>query len=317
MTTTNGSTPTTFRDQFASWRSDRNMSMAAAAKRCGYNESTISRYLAGTMTGDQAGLERSLRDMMEAEARRQTWSDVYIETRGCQDTETLLDLIRGACDIGLITGAAGLGKTTACRHYAATHESAILVTLSEGCGDNWSLIRLLFDQLDMRGWSRSRGGRTRGEAVIDRLKGSERLVIVDNAQRATLSGLRWLFDLADSSGIPIALVGNPEVLARVAGSDQLSSRIGLRSDIGLRGGKAGLSWLDSAADALLAAMWPEAPAEVRLLSQETARQPGHLRRLTKQLRIAIRLSSARAWHRSHAAAFVEARTLIGAQTEED
>lgn len=311
----NGSSaPASMRDSLAAWRTERKLSMAAVAKRCGYNEATISRYLAGTMTGDVEGLERSVRDMMDADARRQTWAETYIETQGCIETETVLDLIRGACDIGLVTGAAGLGKTTACRRYAATHEISIMITLSEGCGDNWSVIRLIFDRLDMRGWSRRKGGQTRGEAVASRLSGSERLVIVDNAQRATLSGLRWLFDLSDSAGIPIALVGNPDVLDRVAGSDQLHSRIGLRADIASR---RDMAWLDDASASILDAMWPDAPAEVRLLAQETARQPGHLRRLVKQLRIAIRLSEASTWRRSGAAAFVEARTLIGAHTEED
>lgn len=309
---TGNTTPATLRATLASWRQERKLSMAAVAKRCGRNEATISRYLAGTMTGDVDGLERSLRDMMDADARRQTWAEIYIETQGCTETETVLDLIRGACDIGLITGAAGLGKTTACRRYAATRDSSILITLSEGCGSNWSIIRLIFDRLEMRGWSRRTGGQTRGEAAASRLAGSERLLIVDNAQRATLSGLRWLFDLSDSAGIPIALVGNPDVLTRVAGSDQLSSRIGLRADIGSR---RDMAWLDEASESILNAMWPDAPAEVRLLAQEAARQPGHLRRLVKQLRIAIRLSESASWRRSAAAAFVEARTLIGVETE--
>lgn len=312
---TNGDTaPASMRDSLSAWRAERKLSMAQVAKRAACNEATISRYLAGTMTGDIAGLEAKLRDMMQADARRQTWAETYIETQGCAETMTVLELIRGACDIGLVTGAAGVGKTTACRHYAATHDTAILVTLSEGCGDNWSLIRLIFERLDMRAWTRRRGGQTRGEAVAARLAGSERLIIVDNAQRATLSGLRWLFDLSDQAGVPVALVGNPEVLTRVSGSDQLSSRIGLRADIGSR---RDMAWLDAAATEILSAMWPSAPAEVRLLAQETARQQGHLRRLVKQLRIAIRLSDSAAWRKSQAAAFVEARTLIGAHTEED
>ena len=109
----------------------------------------------------------------------------------------------------------------------------------------------------------------------------------------------------------IALVGNPDVLQRVSASDQLHSRIGLRADVG-----AG-AWLDDAADKALATMWPDAPAEVRLLARETARQPGHLRRLVKQARIAIRLTESPSWGKSAAAAFVEARGLIGATIEED
>ena len=102
------------------------------------------------------------------------------------------------------------------------------------------------------------------------------------------------------------------MLGKVASSDQLSSRIGLRMDIGVKG----FDWIDEATDKILDAMWPKAPHEIRLLARESARQPGHLRRLVKQLRIAIRLCEAAAWKSKQAAAFVEARALIGTPEED-
>jgi len=165
--------------------------------------------------------------------------------------------------------------------------------------------------METRAWTRKSGDLTRGEFVMERLKNSGRLIIVDNAQRATLSGLRWLLDLHDYAGVPVALIGNPDVLARLDGSDQLSSRIGLRKDIGT----ACDDWIDAAADALLAAMWPKAPEEVKLLARETARGTGHLRRLVKQLRITIKLCESPAWSGKAAKAFIEARALVGAVEE--
>ena len=165
--------------------------------------------------------------------------------------------------------------------------------------------------METRAWSRKSGDHTRGEFVMERLKNSGRLIIVDNAQRATLSGLRWLLDLHDYAGVPVALIGNPDVLTRLDNSDQLSSRIGLRKDIGTTCD----NWIDAASDALLAEMWPKAPEEVKLLSRETARGTGHLRRLVKQLRIAIKLCESSAWLGKSAKAFIEARALVGAEGE--
>jgi len=95
-------------------------------------------------------------------------------------------------------------------------------------------------------------------------------------------------------------------------SGQLSSRIGIRHDIG----GDDTEWLDGATGMMLSSMWPNAPQEVHLLAQESARQPGHLRRLMKQLRIAIRLAENPAWRNKQAAAFVQARTMIGTPEEE-
>ncbi|MCK9468167.1 MAG: AAA family ATPase [Porticoccaceae bacterium] len=304
---------TTTRDRLALWMQQSSTTMAQVARRTGYNEATISRYLASTMSGNREAVESAITDMLNAHERRQTWHAFYFDTVGTQRAQTLFDLIRETCDIGLVTSPAGMGKTTAAQHYASTHESAILITLTEGHGDNWGIIRFLFDTLKVRNYNRQRHG-TKDSVIHQRLAQSERLLIVDNAQRATLSGLRWLFDLYDSTGIPIALIGNPDILTRLAGSDQLSSRIGLRTDISHQQGRHDIDWLIDAADTLLAEMWPNAPQEVQLLAREAVRQEGHLRRLVKQLRIAIRLSDAPAWAGKQAAAFVEARSLIGTPT---
>ena len=285
--------------------------MAAVARRIGYNEATVSRYLAGTYSGDVDALESVFEEVIAADARRQVWRDFHVPTHGVDATIETIGLIRESCVTGLITGAAGLGKTTACNRYAAQNKSAILFTLEEGYGDNWSVIRHLFDALAIRGWSRQSGGATRADCVKDRLRNSGRVIIVDNAQRVTLGGLKWLLDMKDATGTPVALIGNPEVLSKVSGKDQLDSRIPLRRDIGDDAGK----WVDGAADKIVDAMWPDAPGDVRLLARETARRSGHLRTLVYQLRIAIKLCEAPAWRNKHAAAFVQARALVGAGGE--
>jgi len=300
------------RQRLGVWIGANGFTLAAVAKRVGFSEATISRYLAGNYNGDIKALETVIEEVMDADSRRQAWKDFYVHTKGVDATISTLGLIRDACDIGLITGAAGLGKTTACNRYAAQNKSAIMLTLSEGYGDNWTVIRRLFDALEVRSWSRKNGEATRADCIVNRLRNSNRIIIVDNAQRATLSGLRWLMDLHDATGLPIALIGNPEVLARLAVSDQLTSRIGLRHDIG----SDAANWIKTAADEIVSVMWPEVPREVRLLAHETARASGHLRTLVKQLRIAIKLTDAPAYRNKHAAAFVEARTLVGAGGEE-
>ncbi len=303
------------KQKIEAWRKSKGYTMATIAKRTGFHEGTISKYLSGTYQGDATEIERTLMDIIESDSRKQSWQEFYFDTEVTETTFGMLDLIRTSCDIGLITGAAGLGKSTASRKYAQQNKTAIFIELSEGLGDNHSIIRKLFDSLDVRNFHRVKGGLTRGEFLTNRLKNSERIIVIDQAQRATLAGLRWLFDLHDVAGIPIALIGNPEVLTRISVSDQLHSRVGIRVDVG-GVGKKDMDWLDDAAVTMLEKMWPDHPKELRIIAMETARQPGHLRRLVKQIRAGIRLSQTPRWKNKQAAAFIEARTLIGKPEEE-
>jgi DNA transposition AAA+ family ATPase len=58
------------------------------------------------------------------------------------------------------------------------------------------------------------------------LRGTERLIVVDNANRLHFHSFQWLMDFHDATLVPIAFVGNPEVLDILRRSDQLFSRIG-------------------------------------------------------------------------------------------
>jgi len=121
-------------------------------------------------------------------------------------------------------------------------------------------------------------------------------------------------DFNDATGCPVALVGNPEVLEKVKVNDQMSSRIGYKQSLA-DAMKIDGPWLDAAADAMVAAMWPEAAAELRTPARDAARSRGYLRTLNKQLRIALRLAEKPRFAGRYGLAFATARPLIG--TEED
>jgi DNA transposition AAA+ family ATPase len=56
--------------------------------------------------------------------------------------------------------------------------------------------------------------------LFEKLNGSERCVLIANAQRIYLSGLRWMMDFHDSTGVAFVLIGNPEVMDRLNGKDR-------------------------------------------------------------------------------------------------
>jgi DNA transposition AAA+ family ATPase len=312
MTTGNTDNADT-RGALAGFQQQRGLTLRQLAQRLGKNEGYVSKYLNGVGEGDIAAFEARIRDMLARESRRRTWASVYFSTDAVEACYTAFDLVREASDIGLLTGPAGIGKSVAVQQYTDEHRTVIGFTATEGCGSQYDVQRGIASRLDMRRFN-PRAARL-GDYLREKLDGSERLVIIDNAQRIFLSGLRWIMDFHDLTGVSFCLVGNPEVMTKLAGRDQLVSRIGIREDISEALGKP--DWLDKAADGMVAAMWPSARAEIAILARETARKPGHLRTLSKQLKIGIRLSETPAYKGKLAKAFVAARHLIGADSEEE
>jgi len=286
--------------------------MQVIARKCGYSESVVSRYLSGSPTGDVAAFESAVVEMMDKAARRRRWDDVFFQTEAVSKCFQMFAIIDASNEVGLIYGPAGIGKSTACGRYAAENSTVLHLCAREGSGSWYSMVRALWAQIDTRGWNakaRSEIGKT--DYIAARLRGSDRLLIVDNAQRLSVSGIKWLLDMQDDAGFGLAFVGNAEILDKVAANDQLASRIRIRRNVLLDGeDKQQIGWLDDAADKMVAAMWPDAAKEIRRLARESVRQQGYLRRLNSQLKVAIRLHETPAFTGRAAAAFVEARHLI-------
>jgi Uncharacterized ATPase, putative transposase len=300
------------RDALLAWQEKNGLTLRQLGRRLGKNEGFVSKYLNGVPEGDVEAFEASVRDMLARDQRKRTWDDIYFETEASTACFAVFDLIRESSDIGLVYGPAGIGKSKAVARYSGDHSTVIAFVGEEGRGGPYAVQRGIASGLDMRRWDKKK--MRLAEYLCEKLAGSERLVIIDNAQRIDISGLRWLMDFHDATGVSFALVGNPEVLERLKGKDQLYSRIGLRHDIAaaFRNG----DWIDHAADDMVAAMWPNSAKDIGLLACETARRPGHLRTLNKQLKIAIRLCETDEFRGKYARAFVESRHLIGADSEE-
>jgi DNA transposition AAA+ family ATPase len=308
---------TEIRDRLESFMAAGGLTLKQLGRKLGYSESMVSRYFSDDPAGDIPAFESAVADMLAADNRKQQWDEIYFRTRAIDECMLMFDLIRAARDIGIISSESGIGKTVACHRYAAANSTALMISATEWASNRFGVQRLLWDQLDTRKHDPS--AESKAEHIIRRLSNSDRLIIIDNAQRVQISGLRWLLDFADVTHCPVALVGNPaQILDRLRSDPALSSRIGIRTEISTDPkDKEASAWLVDAADEMVKAMWPDSFSEIRTLAREAARQPGHLRRLNKQLRIAIRMSESPSWGKTRAAAFAYSRTLLVADASDD
>lgn len=141
---------------------------------------------------------------------------------------------------------AGSGKTLAGRALAAEESASILIRVEARHGGDTALAKLIAASAGWRGRSRDKG---LIEFVIDKLRDSGRLLIIDEAHRLQTSGCEFIRDLVDVCGIPVLLLATEEFYQRMTSVrtgggrkmyDQFSRRVGYVLNL-LRGvdGKGG------------------------------------------------------------------------------
>ncbi len=139
--------------------------------------------------------------------------------------------------IVLCYGPAGCGKTLGAKALAAEDTLAIYVRIEQRGGTDIGLAHLIVEAM---GFRRDRRGRGAIRMVLERLKDTGRLVIVDEAHRLSKSGCELVRDLADVCGVPILLLATQEVQERLMrcrtrvgdfSYDQFSSRVGYVADL--------------------------------------------------------------------------------------
>jgi len=259
------------------YRDRTGLSTSAIAAGMGYSPATLSKYLSGKPDGDVQKLEALIEDVLAAERRQKASINALFQTAISEEIARRLEKIRKTGDVALLHGKAGIGKTCAIDLYAKEHPTTIAMTATIWRKNPVDVEGMLFNSLETRTWN---GRQKRGDYVVDRLKDSGRLIIVDNAHRLKVFALAFLFDFHDLTGCPIALVGNPEVLTTIKLSDQMFSRVGQGAmEIRVKKDKR----TAEAAHRILVQLLPEAADDLEDLVYLVAENHGHFRAVRKQL----------------------------------
>lgn len=263
----------TLRERLLIARDQEQLSTNRLARRLGYSPSVVSQWLNGVYKGDSEKIERRIEDWLSNLSRRRLVGARLVPSEATRTVVSALEAIRQTEDVGVIFGDAGIGKTSAIEMYLAENPLAITVSLDRRHGTAIQIERLLAEVVDPGG---RKADTTRWSRLLEALMGSGRFLIVDNCHRATRSGLELLFDLHDKTAIPIAMVGNEEVLRLIDQSDQMSSRIGISQPVTMTNPRALVRHL-------VAEIAPGFSGRVEDLAEQVADGPGRIRAAKKQL----------------------------------
>lgn len=215
------------------YKDENGRTQAALAKELGISESALSSFLSGSYKAPWTICEKvaSLQQMHEKKKVAPKEPD-FVETT---ISKTVINTIR-YCHIqgkiAVVYGDAGVGKTMAVRQYLKENSLAVGITISPTYASITGVNELIAEQLGVR----ERVARKITSEIINRLRGSGRVLVIDEAQHLTVRTLNHLRCISDESGVGIALIGNDEVYTKMKGHGradfaQLFSRIGMRKNV--------------------------------------------------------------------------------------
>lgn len=258
----------------------------------GVSSATLSQWLNGSYNGDNAKIESRVQVWHETYQERRARAGLpdapeWVETPTAERIEAGLRYAQLAQDIVVIYGPAGISKTKTCQHYVVQAPGVVHVTMTPATKGVLACLQEIADALGLR--EVPHGAPALQRAIVARLRNSNGLLIIDEAQHLGVEALDQVRSLHDACFIGVALVGNETVYSRMTGGnrapylDRLFSRIGKR--VALRGAS------DADIDALIAA-WKITDSSCKAQIREIARRPGALRALTKVLRLAASFAAA-------------------------
>lgn len=220
------------RKRLADWIAFSGKSQTEIARSMGISASTLSMFIKGTYAGNNEEIARKALSVMDLVRNQSTAikKPDFVKTKTAEEIITVAHYAQNHCDIGVVYGDAGIGKTMAITEFAKNNPWAIMIT-----ADVTSTIKsLLDDVLEKLGVRSATANRIAAKKqVIQELKGSNRMIIIDEAQHLklpTLEAVRGI--LYDACKCAVLLVGNESIYSKLLGKQkapfaQLFSRVGI------------------------------------------------------------------------------------------
>lgn len=220
------------RELLQTFKEEKDLSQAKLATMLNVSPTTVSQYLNGTYAGDTDSIDKKVRELIErAKDKANDVKSDFVATVTAKNIMNVCAMAHAMNDINLVIGEAGLGKTVALKHYADNTEGVVLIETAP----TFSPKVLLVELCHKIGVVPSRNNHDNITAIVEKLKGSERLIIIDEAELLSYKCLEVIRRIHDMAGVGVVLAGMPRLRANLRGKrgeyKQLYSRVGFACDI--------------------------------------------------------------------------------------
>jgi len=254
--------------------------ITSVAKAINVSNATLHLWLNNNYKGNVKKIDDAVKNFLEIAKLREGRIQVeFVKTSIVDDVFDIARTCHIENEIGVCYGDAGLGKTFAVKKYAIENTDVILVEADLGYTP-----KVLFSEMHKKlGFDGC--GTIHGMFldIINKLKSSGRLIIIDEAEYLPYKSLELLRRIYDKANVGILLVGMPRLLANLKGERgqyaQLYSRVGITAHLRC------LTECDK--KAIISSMLPNYDSVYPLLSDYSS---GNTRVLAKLLVRALRLA---------------------------
>lgn len=265
------------------------LSFSAMAREAGVGESTFVAWLNGNYGGNNAKIAEHVQRWLESRVQAARTRSVlpkapeFVMTPTVEAIMGLLAYAQHVPTMAVVSGGAGIGKTLAVRHYRATTPNVWMLTGEPSLKSPYAVLSYLGEVLGVTEKASDRKSR----AIIERLRGTGSLIVVDEAHHyptVVLDQLRYIYDQAECG---LALLGNAGIYGRLEGEGRTPKFAPLFRRIGMRLTLPKPRQQDIRA---LVEAWGIDGAEERRVLREIGMRPGALGGMTMTLRMAHMLA---------------------------
>lgn len=254
--------------------------VAYAAKAINISNATLHLWMNSNYKGNVKKIDDAVANFLEIEKLREGRIKVdFVKTTIVDDVFDIAKTCHVENEIGVCCGDAGIGKTYAVKKYAIDNTDVILVEADLGYTP-----KVLFSEIHKKlGFDGC--GTIHGMFldIINKLKSSGRLIIIDEAEHLPYKSLELLRRIYDKAQVGILLVGMPRLIMNLKGEKrqyaQLFSRVGISIRLN--------SLVEEDKKAIISSILPNYKSIYTTLSEYCS---GNTRVLTKLLVRAIRIA---------------------------
>lgn len=218
--------------RFLEWKRLSGTSVNEIARMISRSASAVSGYINKNYPADISALEKNIRNLLRRreDLRLKPEPEAFCNITPSRIIWEVLQFGKEQQEIVAAVGPSGTSKTTTIGEFAKRQGGTVILTIDLTRTSLGSILHMLAHKINATSWPMTNA--TLFDSICERLRGSNNLIVFDEAHLLQWSAIEILRDIHDSAGVGIALLGMPRLLSQMRGNrrylwDQIASRIAM------------------------------------------------------------------------------------------